>query len=178
MLSSSVYVKNSYVNDLATVAKIDVVPRILEVVCRNTGMGFAAVARVTEDRWIACAVRDEITFGLEPGGELEIHTTLCDEVRRSNELLAINEVARHPYYCSHHIPARYGFRSYISVPLRYPDGRFFGTLCAIDPQPARVNTPAIIGMFTMLADLIGFHLAAHERLASSDCVALSDSHPS
>jgi hypothetical protein len=41
-------------NDIAAVAKIDVVP-ILEVVCRTTGMGFAAVARVTEDRWIACA---------------------------------------------------------------------------------------------------------------------------
>ena len=27
---------------------------ILEDVCGLTGMGFAAVARVTEDRWIAC----------------------------------------------------------------------------------------------------------------------------
>jgi len=25
---------------------------------------------VTEDRWVACAVRDQIAFGLEPGGEL------------------------------------------------------------------------------------------------------------
>ena len=48
----------------------DAVPQILDVVCRLTGMGFAAVARVTEDRWIACAVRDEIAFGLTPGSEL------------------------------------------------------------------------------------------------------------
>jgi hypothetical protein len=27
-------------------------------------MGFAAIARVTEDRWIACEARDEIHFGL------------------------------------------------------------------------------------------------------------------
>ena len=50
------------------------VPTILEVVCRTTGMGFAAVARVTEDRWIACEVHDEIQFGLRPGGELEVET--------------------------------------------------------------------------------------------------------
>jgi hypothetical protein len=40
---------------VAAVGRIDAVGRILDVVCRTTGMGFAAVARVTEDRWIACA---------------------------------------------------------------------------------------------------------------------------
>jgi hypothetical protein len=54
--------------DVAAIARIDAVPTILEVVCRTTGMGFAAVARVTEERWVACALRDEIAFGLEPGG--------------------------------------------------------------------------------------------------------------
>jgi len=36
--------------DVATVEKIKVVPAILNVVCRITGMGFAAIARVTEQR--------------------------------------------------------------------------------------------------------------------------------
>jgi hypothetical protein len=42
---------------------------------RTTGLGFAAVARVTDQRWIACAVRDEISFGLQPGGALKVATT-------------------------------------------------------------------------------------------------------
>jgi hypothetical protein len=67
--------------DIASVAKIDGIASILEVVCRTTGMGFAAVARVTEDRWVACAVRDEIAFGLLPGAELNVKTTICDEIR-------------------------------------------------------------------------------------------------
>jgi hypothetical protein len=29
------------------------VPTILEVICKTTGMGFAAVARVTDSRWVA-----------------------------------------------------------------------------------------------------------------------------
>ena len=45
--------------DIDAVNHIDAVPTILEVVCRTTGMGFAAVARVTEDRWIACSVRPD-----------------------------------------------------------------------------------------------------------------------
>lgn len=61
--------------DLAAIDRIQAVPALLEVVCRTTGMDFAAVARVTEDRWIACAVRDDIQFGLQPGGELKVETT-------------------------------------------------------------------------------------------------------
>jgi glucose-6-phosphate-specific signal transduction histidine kinase len=39
--------------DLTAVSEIDVIPTILEVVCRITGLSFAAVARVTADRWVA-----------------------------------------------------------------------------------------------------------------------------
>src|SRR5688572_16568963 len=79
----SKHLTSSIEADIAAVARIDAVPMILEVVCRTTGMGFAAVARVTEDRWIACAVRDEIQFGLQPGGELKVETTICDQIRGS-----------------------------------------------------------------------------------------------
>jgi hypothetical protein len=73
-------VADNFQGDLAAVARIDAVPTILEFVCRTTGMGFAAVARVTDERWIACAVRDEISFGLKPGGELKLETTICNEI--------------------------------------------------------------------------------------------------
>jgi len=52
--------------DVSLAGSFSVVPSILEVICQSTGMGFAALARVTEDRWIACGVRDEMGFGLEP----------------------------------------------------------------------------------------------------------------
>ena len=97
------------------------VPLMLEVVCRATGMGFSAVARVTEDRWIACAVRDEINFGLVPGGELEIESTICNEIRQSGELVVIDDVACDATFRLHHTPKRYGFQSYISVPIYVPD---------------------------------------------------------
>ena len=156
--------KDSLADDLAAVTRIDAVPTILEVVCRTTGLGFSAVARVTEDRWVACAVRDEIAFGLQPGGELRVETTICDEIRDSGQLVVIDNVAEDEVFCGHPTPRMYGFQSYISVPIHRPDGRFFGTLCAIDPRPARLNTPETVGMFKLFADLIGFHLDVQERL--------------
>jgi len=142
-------------------------------VCRTTGLGFSAVARVTEDRWIACAVRDEIAFGLQPGGELQVETTICDEIRDTHQLVVIDNVAEDEAFSGHPTPAMYGFQSYISVPILRPDGRFFGTLCALDPRPARLNKPETIGMFKLFADLIGFHLDVQERLRVSE-TALSD----
>ena len=58
--------------DIDLIAEIAAVPKILDVVCQMTGMGFATVARVTDDRWIACSTLDLIGFGLQPGGELDV----------------------------------------------------------------------------------------------------------
>lgn len=154
--------------DVLRVSALPSAHRILEVVCRTTGMGFAAVARVTDERWVACAVRDEIAFGMVPGGELQLETTLCNEIRQRGELVVIDHVADHPDFCGHHTPARYGFQSYISVPIRLADGTFWGTLCAIDPNPAKLDRPEVRGMFTLSADLLGFHLDAAERLEASE----------
>jgi signal transduction histidine kinase len=161
-------VDENFAEDLAAVAAIDAVPTLLQVVCRVTGLGFAAVARVTENRWIACAVRDEIAFGLQPGGELEVATTLCNEIRATGEPIIIDHVAEDASYCGHPTPKLYGFQSYISMPIVRRNGEFFGTVCAIDPKPARLRTPEIIGMFRLFADLIAFYLEAQDRLAHSD----------
>jgi signal transduction histidine kinase len=158
--------------DITAISRIDAVASILEIVCRTTGMGFAAVARVTRDRWVACAVRDEIAFGLLPGGELDVKTTICDEIRDSGRAVIIDHVAQDEHFRDHHTPRLYGLQSYISMPIVLPDGAFFGTLCAIDPRPARLNRPEVIGMFKNFAQLIAFHLDAQERAARQDAALL------
>ena len=160
--------------DIDAVGAISVVPTILDVVCRITGMGFAAVARVTSDRWIACSVRDDIQFGLKPGGELKVETTICHEIRQCGEAVIIDHVAENARWRDHATPAMYGFQSYISMPIVLHDGTFFGTLCAIDPRPARLENPETIGMFRMFAELIAFHLDADTKLATSEASLLGE----
>ncbi len=147
------------------VSGIEAVPTILEVVCQTTGMGFATIARVTEDRWIACAVRDEIGFGLAPGGELKVETTICDKIRDAREPVVIPDVANDPAFCQHPTPAMYGFASYVSFPILLRGGEMFGTLCALDRAPRKFS-PHIRGMFRLFAELIAFHVDAHMRLAA------------
>jgi hypothetical protein len=80
------------IEDLAVVSRIASVPTILEVVALLTGMRFTAIARVTEAKWIAMAVHDVLPFGLEPGGELPLQSTICHEIRQHRQLVVFNDV--------------------------------------------------------------------------------------
>jgi signal transduction histidine kinase len=154
--------------DIDAISRLPAVPTILDVICRTTGMGFAAVARVTSDRWIACSVKDDIAFGLKPGGELKVETTICHEIRQSGEAVVFDHASEDPDYCNHHTPLQYGIQSYISMPIFLRDGTFFGTLCAIDPRPAKLKNPQVIGMFNLFANLIAFHLEANTSVENSN----------
>lgn len=128
-------------------------------------MGFAAVARVTEQRWIACLVEDRIEFGLDPGDELEVRQTICDEIRASGEAVVFDDASDDIKWSRHPVPVIYGFKSYCAFPVYLEDGSFFGTLCAIDPARRRVADDAIVEMFTRYAAEVGAILTAAMREA-------------
>ena len=146
---------------------------MLEEICRVTGMGFAAVARVTESRWIACQVLDRIEFGMDPGDELKICETICDEIRDSGEAVVFDDASTDIKWSRHPVPVLYGFKSYCSFPVYLDDGSFFGTLCAIDPQPRHVTDEAIVAMFTDFAKRTGAIVS--EAMSGVSSAALSQS---
>lgn len=153
---------------IAAIGRIQAVPTILQTVTHVTGMRFAAVARVTETTWTACAVRDGIAFGLVPGSELALETTICNEIRHHRQPVVFGQASAHPEFATHHTPALYGFESYISVPILLEDGSFFGTLCAIDPLPAKLDDPHVLQTLQLFAQLIGMQLDMEERLCNAD----------
>jgi GAF domain-containing protein len=132
---------------------------LLREVCDASGMGFAAVARVTEERWIACQVEDRIAFGLDAGGELQVQQTICDEIRDCGEAIVFDDATDDIKWSRHPVPVLYGFRSYISIPVYLDDGLYFGTLCAIDPEPRRVSDEAIVALFKDMARKVGAYLS-------------------
>ena len=147
------------------VSEIDAIPSILDVVCRTTDMGFAALGQVTDDHWIACTVRDGIGMGIGAGEALPVGTTLCRDVRRSLDAVVIPDVAADPVYGDHPAPAHLGFRSYVAVPVVLPGGETFGTLCALDREPRDLSSPTLLATLNLFAQLIAFHLDAHLRIA-------------
>lgn len=145
---------------VAAVGRIEAIPTLLKVLCDSTGMRFAAVARVTGSSWTACAVHDDIQFGLKAGDELAINSTLCAESRAARAPIVIEHASVDPKYGSHHTPKLYNLESYVAVPILMADGGYFGNLCALDPDPAHVALPHVISMFQDFAALIGSQLDA------------------
>jgi len=154
--------------DIHTITQISAVPSILNIICQTTGMRFAAVARVTDERWITCMSKDEIEFGLQTGDELVLETTICNEIRQNALPVIIEEVTKSDTFRDHPTPAQYGFQSYISFPIFRKNGEFFGTLCAIDPKPAKLDTKEVRDLFELYTQLISFHIDALEELNQSN----------
>ena len=154
--------------DIRTIMNIPSISSILNVICKSTGMRFAAVARVTDKKWITCISQDEINFGLTSGDELELETTLCNEVRQQSESIMIDHVSQSNTYSGHPTPAKYGFESYISFPIYRKDGSFFGTLCAIDPAPAKISDNHTRELFQIYTELISYHLNAVDELKEAN----------
>lgn len=144
--------------DLRAVAKIEAIPMILRMVKHLTGMRFAAVARVTDKQWVTCAVDDSIEFGLAPGDELALETTICDEIRQHRTPVIFGHASEHPLFSTHHTPRLYGLESYVSIPIVRANGEFFGTLCAIDPSPADLDEAVVTDTLTLYAQLIAANL--------------------
>lgn len=153
--------------DVALVGRISAVPKILAILCEMTGLGFAAVARVTSESWTACAVLDRIGFGLEPGGTLEVSTTFCNEICGKRSAVVIDAASDDEVYQGHPTPKLYGFESYIAVPVIRRDGSVFGTICALDPKPARLRDSKVLPTLSLFAELVAAEIETEERLEAS-----------
>ncbi|HZZ12384.1 MAG TPA: GAF domain-containing sensor histidine kinase [Paraburkholderia sp.] len=160
--------------DIEAVGRIGAVPSILRLICRNTGMGFAAVARVTDQSWTACAVQDEVNFGLAAGGQLDLRTTLCFESRAQRAPIVIDNFGEDPVYHGHHTARIYKLGSYISVPIVLPDGSYFGNLCAIDPKPNAISDARTLSMFEVFADLIAVQIVTEGRQQAAEAALLHE----
>jgi signal transduction histidine kinase len=155
-------------NDVEDIAGLQIVPTMLNVLCQTTGMGFAAVARVTDEHWVVCSVIDTINMGLKPGDQLDVNTTLCNELKVTAQPLVIENIDDDAQYSNHITPATYGFKSYVSVPVFRKDGRYFGSLFSIDPKPRQLNKEAVAGMLGLFSQLIALHLSANEQIKLSE----------
>jgi len=78
-----------------------------------------------------------------------------------------------PLYCRHPASTVHPIESYISVPIILADGRHFGNLCALDPNPAKIGGPRIVSMFEQFAALIAAQLDS-QRIHDQEHRALLD----
>jgi signal transduction histidine kinase len=148
---------------VAAIRRIEAVPTLLEVLCEITSMRLAMVAHVRAKVWTVCALQDDLHLGITPGGPLAIRTNLGLESQASRTPIVIEQASTDPRYMNRHKRGLYQVESYVSVPIFLPSGAYFGTLCAFDPEPAKVGQAFVLSTFIRFAALIASQLTQQER---------------
>ncbi len=91
--------------------------------------------------------------------------------------LLVGDALADPDFATRPARAMFGIGSYIGVPIVLADGTFFGTLCALDPEP-RTLTEQQTGLLVVLARLVATQLQLdselRERRATEAALAVSE----
>lgn len=135
------------------------VPHILKVIARTTGAGFVGITRPSEGGWVVSTAYDPAGIGAGPEDVLEVQNTLLPASSAGRSVTVVDDLAELPGGRDHPALARHGMRSYVSVPITQNDGRFYGTICALDRSPRPLDEPVTIGVLEGFAELIGRQLA-------------------
>ncbi|MET0981845.1 MAG: HAMP domain-containing sensor histidine kinase, partial [Telluria sp.] len=106
--------------------------------------------------------------------KLDVTTTLCEEVRDTQRAVIIDSVHDSDRYREHHTPRIYGFQSYFSIPIFRADGQYFGTLCGLDPEPARLTDNVTVSTMHLFAELISKQLDADKKLVAARADLLTE----
>ena len=147
----------------------------LELACAVSGMRVALVGEVGEQQWQAIHALDRAGLGISAGMRLDLANTFCRDVTATRSPVWFGDCQLDAARCSSPIPARHGFRSYVSVPIIVDGGRVFGTLCTLDPEP-RVVTDEVLRAMTALADVVAqqvMRTAPDHRATAADDYAES-----
>lgn len=133
----------------------------LELACAVSGMRVALIGEVGEQQWRAVHALDRAGLGISAGLRLDLINTFCRDVTASGEAIWFSDYRQDQKRCDSPIPAMHGFRSYISVPVVLADGRVFGTLCTLDPDPRPV-TDEILHAMRALGAVVAEQIGAAE----------------
>ena len=159
---------------VSEIQAIESVPRVLETIAALTGMRFVCIAHVTPECWTACAVYDRLGLGLRPGATIDLDLTLCQEVLQSRQPVVIDCVRDSARYRDHPSPCAFGYQSYFSIPIFRPDGAYFGTLCGLDDEPARLSEGPLVPAITLFAELVSRQLETERSLRDAQRALFSE----
>lgn len=139
---------------------------VLEYLQERFGLGLWMVTRTTGPDWIVLRAADDGSYGMQAGTTLRWSDSFCSLMTRGEAPQAAPDAMAVPAYADAPIAQQLKIGAYIGVPLELPDGELFGTLCAIDPEPAADFTnelPAIRMYARLLSTILARELETQQE---------------
>jgi diguanylate cyclase len=148
---------------------------------RRLGFGLWMVTRVEGDHWVALQTENH-AYDQDPVTVFRWSETFCARMVLNQGPRVAPRLSEVPAYAEALIGRQIPVGAYIGVPLRHADGRLFGTLCGIDPEPQPEAVAAELPLVELIAALLSTVLqgelaasAAQRRAEQAQAEALTDS---
>lgn len=107
---------------------------IIMEVARMLDVDGTAIGRFSGNEWNGYAVADNRNLGIEEGMKLPLNEVYCEIVKNTKNPLLIKDASKSEEYKNHPDFIKYGFASYLGVPLFIED-ELFGVFCTFNKSP-------------------------------------------
>jgi len=126
-------------------------------------MDVGYVARLTDTEQVFEAIEgDAASFGVQAGDALPLEATICRRMVNGEVECHVGDVGADPSTNDLEVVAQGGVGAYVGVPLRFADGRLYGTLCCLSHQPDPNLSERDVRFMRILATLVGDQLEREE----------------
>lgn len=157
----------SLLRESALAAQSALLERMLAAVREQLGMEVAVISQITGDRQIHHLLEgDGESFGFVQGESVSADSTYCRRMIEGHIPPVIQDARADERVCNLPITHTARIGAYVGVPLRFSDGRLFGTLCCLSHEPDRSLGERDVRFMRVFAHLIAEHLEQAERVAA------------
>lgn len=138
--------------------------RVLFILRQELGMELAFLTEFVGDNEIVRhMVGDSQPFGFEEGAEIPLEGSYCQLIVRGELDPFIPDTAKNPLVAALPLTAQANLGAYAGVPVRFDDGRLYGTLCCASGSPVASLAHQDSRMMAVLARVIADALAEDEQ---------------
>jgi signal transduction histidine kinase len=144
---------------------------VVSLAQRLLQMEILAVTEVVDGRYLFLDVERTIAVPVDPGAELPWNQALCYAHVEFGAPPVNPDIRDVPAYweawsrLKHALQLDWDIRGFVTVPIRQPDGRFFGTLCAHHTAPLEVDESSRETLL-VLARILGYEIARERGAAA------------
>lgn len=136
---------------------------VLATAREELGMDLAYVARLADGRQVYEALEgDAAAFGLYPGASVPPGKGFCELMVDGRAPQVIPDTSAEPAVQNLAATTLIGIGAYVGVPLRFSDGRLYGTLCCLSRTPDRSLDESDSCFLHVLARLVAEQLERDE----------------
>ncbi len=145
---------------------------VLALLRERTDFDLWMMTQTVRDDWTVLYT-ENLGYDIEEGAVLRWSDSYCTHMVEGLGPRVASQADTVPCYASAPINQHVPIGAYMGVPVNHADGKLFGTLCAIDPQPQPMSIHGELSLVELCGELLGNILTTEQRSTELEALVKS-----